>query len=113
MANGYEFELSDGRTLALVPSNDKDCAISHGDVMVTLSPSTGKFTVTARPGVKISNVAAVVRFERKEFNLENMVAGDPAAKSDFEIMRTCHICNGRDCCVTNACGSCGCGWICD
>jgi hypothetical protein len=29
------------------------------------------------------------------------------------IMRTCMMCNGRSCCVTNACGNCGCGWICD
>lgn len=110
MDEGFEFELTSGTTLRLVPRDQsKESAISYGDIRIAVDSKTGTFSVSnVGP-----NTHGVVRFERKSMSVNNPAQPDPAAKSSFEPMTVCHICNGQSCCITNGCGDCGCGWICD
>lgn len=113
MANGYEFELSDGTILQLVPNSGvRDCSISHGDTMIVVDAEKSSFKTSTPNSVALTEVPTVARFEPKELVVGACV---PPVKVDDNphIMRTCMMCNGRSCCVTNACGNCGCGWICD
>lgn len=113
MASGFEFELSDGRILQIVPKDGVDsCSISHGDTKIELDVAAGSFRVLAPSGKALTAISTIVRFEAKNLTVSaNAAASDTADKP--HIMRTCEDCNGQSCCVTNCCGSCGCGWICD
>lgn len=113
MAKGFEFELSDGTILQLVPNKGvSDCSISHGDTKIDVDVTKASFKTVAATGKTLAAVANVVRFESKEMEVG---ACQPPVGGDDQphIMRVCVPCNGRWCCVTNACGNCGCGWICD
>jgi hypothetical protein len=113
MNNGYEFELSDGVVLQLVPNAGIErCSIAHGDVKIEVEIETGAFTVAGAKGISISSLPAVVRFSRKSFQVENVVQMSDAGEGDVHAMRNCMPCNGRWCCVSGGCGNCGCGWIC-
>lgn len=113
MAKGFEFQLSDGTVLQLVPKTGvTECSISHGDTKIEVNVSSAAFKVIAPEGKAIAAIPTVVRF-----NTKDLVVGDcksPLLTGDEpHIMRACMSCDGKSCCVTNGCLDCGCGWICD
>ena len=113
MAKGFEFELSNGTILKVVPNDGADtCAISHGDTKVEIDVKSASFCVSAPAGKLTASIPTVVRFGAKEFVVSDCVTGSAVGDAPH-IMRTCMPCNGTSCCVTNCCGDCGCGWICD
>jgi hypothetical protein len=114
MATGYEIELSDGLLLQFIPSeNAKECAIGYGDLMLELDADSGSFHASAARGKVLASIATVVRFAKKDIPFDGKKQQPEGPSPDFDILRTCHTCNGRRCCVTNGCLNCGCGWICD
>ncbi len=113
MAKGYEFELADGSVLQLVPNKGVErCQIAYGNTCIDFHVESRTFHVKAPPNAATALASPVVRFEAKEINLD----AKAQVESDTEnphILRTCTVCNGRSCCVTGGCGSCGCGLFCD
>ena len=113
MKKGYEFELGNGTILQFQPKEGaSSCSLSHGDVKIEIDAESGNFRVEAPPGKVIAAIPAVVRFERKEFDVTNVQAADANADS-VHMMRTCMTCGNQWCCATNGCINCGCGWVCD
>ena len=112
MANGFEFELSSGAVIQVVPKDGQStCAISHGDTKIEIDVPTGSFKVLAPTGKAVSTVANVARFEPKNLTVSGS-SGATSGVSGPHIMTSCMICNGQTCCVTNGCADFGCGWIC-
>jgi hypothetical protein len=49
MKNGFEFELSDGIVIQVIPDKKVEiCTVSHGDTKIELSPKNGSFLVIAK-----------------------------------------------------------------
>jgi len=113
MPQGFEFELSNGTVLQIVPKAGYDnCAISHGDTKIEINVNNSSFQVIAPANKLLMAIPSVVRFEAKELTVNNTYSGSKKTTSPH-IMTNCMDCNGQSCCITNGCGNCGCGWICD
>ena len=112
MTKGFEFELSNGAILKVVPNAGVDnCVISHGDSKIEIDVKNTSFRTVALAGKAIAAIPAVVRFEIKELTVTNCVENDEV--NDVQHgMRACLSCDGETCCVSNCCCDCGCGWVC-
>lgn len=115
MSNGYEFELSDGTILQVVPNEGvSECSVSNGDTKIEINTATLSFKTVPAKNKAFGSVPAVVRFEQKELTVGDCAVPITSNEKDQpHIIRTCSICNGRYCCATNGCVNCGCGWVCD
>lgn len=115
MAQGYEFGLSDGGTLQLVPSDRTATAsISHDNLKIEVNVTTGDFSVELASGRAVVNVPSIIRFEHKDIDVSKNSQSSEEVNSPF-VMRTCNTCHGQSCCVTGGCGRCAsdCAWVCD
>jgi hypothetical protein len=113
MINGFEFELTDGQIIQVVPAKGaKSCSIVRGDTTIEIEPSIGTFKVVARQGKLLSEVPHVVRFEPKELLVTRSVE-ETVGTNEFHPLKACATCNGQICCVTGGCVNCGCGWVCN
>ncbi|WP_047428672.1 hypothetical protein [Acinetobacter sp. neg1] len=115
MSKGYEFELSDGTILQVVPNDGvSECSVSFGDTKIDIITDKFSFKTVSPNNQAFGSALAVVRFEQKELTVEECSDSLTSNEKDQpHIMRTCSDCNGRYCCATNGCINCGCGWVCD
>lgn len=108
MTSGFEIETSDGTIFQVILGDDgNQTVISHGkvEVIVDLDGEEINAKVSAG-GVEIVGVSA------KE--LDTSIKSDAAEITEgADILRRCRSCNGSQCCVSNGCVNCGCGWVCD
>lgn len=113
MKKGYEIELSNGKIIQFVPAaGAANCAASYGDTKIEIETATGSFRVSSPTSKTLSDIATIVRFEHKEFELVDSATVDDTLVKTHVGMMACHMCNGWQCCATNGCVNCGCGWIC-
>ncbi len=112
MAKGFEFELSNGTILKVVPNAGVDnCVISHGESEIEIDVQNTSFRIAALAGKGIAAIPAVVRFEIKELTVTNCVESEVVNEGQYNT-RACLTCDGETCCATNCCCDCGCGWVC-
>ena len=112
MEEGFEFELSNGKIIQVVPTFGVAlCSVSHGDTRIDITPNDGTFQVVPPKGKGLTEIAHVVRFSRREFSVTDPQPAEPAT-GNVHILKNCSMCGGHWCCVSGGCVNCGCGWTC-